>query len=231
MQRAPQQMHGSVAAAGPHSADRRCRQRQQWKQRLPLPMPPTIRGDLRCPPGARGLVIICHGSGSGSTSPRNQTVARSLRQAGLATWLLDLNEAGLQTLLQAIDVAQRDGQLAPLPLGLFGSSSGAALALQAAAARPDRVKAVVSRGGRPDLAQACLAQVRCPVLLLVGEHDRQVLQLNRQAAAMLRESHELVVVPGAGHLFEEPGCLEAVAHHSSRWLVQMICRTDPQSAA
>ena len=195
-------------------------------------MPATLAGDLRCPGEAKGLVIVCHGSGSSSSSPRNRAVALSLRQAGLATWLLDLHATpALPTVLQAIDSAQRDPLLAALPVALFGASSGAALALQAAARRPDRIKAVVSRGGRPDLAQDCLALVRCPVLLLVGEHDRQVLELNRQAAAQLQADHQLLVIPGAGHLFEEPGCLEAVAQLSSRWLLQTICRTDPQSAA
>ena len=229
---AQRRIHGRSAAAERHGADQPRQHSQQWNEPPEATMAPTLVGDLRCPGGAQGLVILCHGSGSSSASPRNRAVARHLRQAGLATWLLDLNTApALPTVLRAIDSAQRDPHLAALPVALFGASSGAALALQAAAERPERVRAVVSRGGRPDLAQHCLAQVRCPVLLLVGEHDRQVLELNRQAAAQLRADHQLLLIPGAGHLFEEPGCLEAVADLSSRWLLQTICRTDPQSAA
>ena len=195
----------------------------------------TPFGDLQIPPQAQGLVLFCHGTGSDHHSPRNQAVAQVLRRAGLATWLLDLcaspQHPELDTLLAAIDQAAGDPALAPLPLGLFGASSGAAIALQGAAARPDRIATVVSRGGRPDLAGACLERVRCPVLLMVGALDQQVLELNRRAAAQLQCPYRVVLLEGAGHLFEQPGALEAVAELSRQWLVQLMCRTDLQSAA
>lgn len=180
-------------------------------------------------------MLFCHGTGSDHHSPRNRAVAQVLRGAGLATWLLDLcavpGQSERDALLNALDQIKRNPALAALPLGLFGASSGAAIALQGAAARPDRIATVVSRGGRPDLAGACLERVRCPVLLMVGALDQQVLELNRRAAARLRCPYRVVLLEGAGHLFEQPGALEAVAQLSRQWFVQLMCRTDPQSAA
>ena len=198
-------------------------------------MAATPSGDLQCPMEAQGLVLFCHGTGSDHHSPRNRAVAQALRGAGLATWLLDLcsdpQRSELDALLSAIDQIANTPALAPLPLGLFGASSGAAIALQGAAARPDRIATVVSRGGRPDLAGPCLERVRCPVLLMVGALDQQVLELNRRAAAQLHCPYRVVLLEGAGHLFEQPGALEAVAQLSRQWFVQLMCRTEPQSAA
>ena len=192
-------------------------------------------GDLQVSPNAFGSVLFCHGSGSDHHSPRNRAVAQVLRGAGLATWLLDLRRASdhspLETLLAAIDAIDENPSLAGKPVGLFGASSGAANALQGAAARPARIATVVSRGGRPDLAGACLEQVRCPVLLMVGALDLQVLELNRRAAAQLHCPYKVVLLEGAGHLFEQAGALEAVAELSRQWFVQLMCRTNPQSAA
>jgi putative phosphoribosyl transferase len=197
--------------------------------------PVTLDGDLTVPDGAAGLVVFAHGSGSSRHSPRNRQVAGVLQQSGLATLLLDLltgdeEQVDLRTrelrfdldlladrLAGTLEWCRQDPELARLPIGLFGASTGGGAALLTAAARPDLVAAVVSRGGRPDLAGAALAGVRAPVLLLVGEQDAPVLELNRAAAARLR-AHELVVVPGATHLFEEPGALERVAELSAAFL-------------
>jgi dienelactone hydrolase len=199
-----------------------------------------LAGDLVMPPAARGLVLFAHGSGSSRFSSRNRFVAGVLQRAGLATLLFDLLTADeerrdrvdaalrfdiellSERLSGAVDWTGQQPELRGLPLGLFGASTGAAAALNAAAARPDAVRAVVSRGGRPDLAMAALPKVRCPVLLIVGGHDPQVLQLNRQAAAALRAPQALEVVPGASHLFEEPGTLAAAAGLARDWfLVRM----------
>ena len=195
-----------------------------------------LAADLILPAGARGLVIFCHGSGSNRFSPRNRQVAERLQAGGLASLLADLGngcsrnggrtQAALpplqQQLLALIDWTREQPQLKSLPLGLFGSSTGAALALMAAAERPQRVAAVVSRGGRPDLVFQRLGEVRCPVLLIVGGHDLDVLELNAWAAAQLQVRNELVVIPQAGHLFEEPGALQAVAEHTGRWLLDQF---------
>jgi putative phosphoribosyl transferase len=194
----------------------------------------TIAGDLTIPPGAGGLVAFAHGSGSGRHSPRNRMVAEFLNRTGLATLLLDLLTPGEEAVdvhtaalrfdiglladrvVRAIDWLADDAETAGLPIGLFGASTGAAAALRAAAERP-AVAAVVSRGGRADLAGDALGRVSAPTLLIVGGRDPQVLELNRQALARLPNAH-LEVVPGAGHLFEEAGTLDEVARLSRLWL-------------
>ncbi|MFM2080587.1 MAG: hypothetical protein RLZZ219_1269 [Cyanobacteriota bacterium] len=207
------------------------------QQQLRIPSPAgQIRADLSTPAEPIGLVIFSHGAGSNRLSPRNRAVAQVMQRAGLATLLPDLAPAAptsadgrlaalpLQSerLQAVIDWSGQESQLRQLPLALVGSSTGAAVALEAAAARADRVAAVLCRGGRPDLAFPSLSQVRCPVLLIVGEHDLDVLELNAWAAAFLQVRHELVVIPHAGHLFAEPGCLEAMAQRGCQWLLQVL---------
>lgn len=201
----------------------------------------TLQGDLGVPAGARGLVIFAHGSGSSRLSPRNRNVAEGLREAGLGTLLFDLltpAEAAIDArtahlrfeigLLAARLVGVTDWiggkpALKDLPIGYFGASTGAAAALVAAALRPERVAAVVSRGGRPDLAGDYLAELRAPTLLLVGGDDVPVIALNRRAMARIRHAaNELVIVPHAGHLFEEPGTMELVAEQARRWFLQYL---------
>lgn len=201
----------------------------------------TLEGNLGLPATARGVVLFAHGSGSGRHSPRNRFVAERLRAAGLGTLLIDLLtedeeriddvtahlrfDIGLlaDRLVGAIDWLQRDPQTARLPVGLFGASTGGGAALVAAAKRPERVGAVVSRGGRPDLAGEFLALVRAPTLLIVGGHDDVVITLNRQALARLGSPvKELVIVPGANHLFEEAGKLEAVARLAADWFARHL---------
>lgn len=196
---------------------------------------------LSVPSSPRGLVVFVHGSGSSRFSPRNQAVAARLNQAGLATVLFDLLtpaeaerdriDASLRfridlfrdRLLDSLSWLAAQPALAPLlPVGLFGASSGAAAALQAAAARPEAVAAVVSRGGRPDLAGEALASVQAPTLLIVGGEDGAVLRLNRAAAAGLHGLHRLEVVPGASHLFEEPGTLELAAQLACDWFLRHL---------
>ena len=176
-------------------------------------------------------MVFAHGSGSGSLSPRNARVGSRLNDAGFATLLFDLlteSEAAeranvfdiplLSDRLVAETAALAENeQLAPLPVGYFGASTGAAAALHAAAALRGRVRAVVSRGGRPDLAGEALGSVDATTLLIVGGEDTVVLDLNRQAQTKLRCPNELVVVPGAGHLFGEPGALATVSEHTTRW--------------
>ena len=197
-------------------------------------------GDLAIPPGAVGVVLFAHGSGSGRHSPRNRYVASVLQRARLATLLVDL----LTEAEEAVDartghlrfdiamLARRLGSVsdwldqeprtAGLGLGYFGASTGAAAALVAAADRPNEVGAIVSRGGRPDLAGETLSRVRAPTLLIVGGRDPQVLELNRQALARLPGEKQLVVVPGASHLFEEPGTLEQVAMLARDWFLRYL---------
>ncbi|OPF71517.1 hydrolase [Streptomyces antioxidans] len=199
-------------------------------------------GDLALPEQPIGVVAFAHGSGSSRHSPRNRAVAGVLQDADLATLLFDLlTEA--EERMDAITAELRfdipllgrrlvaavnwlDGHPATsgLPVGLFGASTGAAAALTAAAERPERVAAVVSRGGRPDLAGGALNRVRAPVLLIVGGDDHEVLRLNQQAAAMLAAPQEIQVVPGASHLFEEPGALEQAAQAARDWFVRMAKR-------
>ncbi len=195
-----------------------------------------VGGELTMPDAPRGLVLFAHGSGSSHRSPRNRAVAQTLNGEGLATLLFDLldeREAQRRELvfdikllarrLQAVTSwASSAPELEQLPLGYFGASTGAAAALVAAAALPETIGAVVSRGGRTDLADERLADVRAPTLLIVGGEDRQVLELNRQAAAKMRCPHEIVVVEGAGHLFEEPGALAGVSELASDWFVRQL---------
>jgi putative phosphoribosyl transferase len=195
-----------------------------------------LSGILHVPPGAQGVVAFAHGSGSGRFSPRNQFVARALQEAGLATLLLDLLEeeeaedrekvfdiALLAERLQAAaDWLRQEPATSGLRLGYFGASTGAGAALVAAAREPAAVGAVVSRGGRPDLAAAHLPSVRAPTLLIVGGNDDLVVELNEQALRRLRCRKELVVVPGATHLFEEPGALEEVSRLAMEWFVRYL---------
>lgn len=195
-----------------------------------------MQGDLMLPRQALGLVLFAHGSGSGRHSARNRQVAQALQQAGMATLLLDLltaeeEQADLHTrehrfniallterLQAATQWAQAQENLQSLPLGYFGASTGSAAALIAAARLGRRIAAVVSRGGRPDLVGAvALASLKAPTLLIVGGADHSVLDLNEQACQHLRCDRRLAVVPGAGHLFEEPGALEQVAALATTW--------------
>lgn len=195
----------------------------------------TLEGDLVIPPHARGMVLFAHGSGSSRHSGRNRFVARSLHDGGFATLLMDLlteEEERIdavtrhlrfdipllaERLTGAIDWLDRDAETRVLPVGLFGASTGAAAALLAAVERPRMVRAVVSRGGRPDLAGPALPMVQAPTLLIVGGNDEPVIELNEQAMRELRAPHRMVVVPGATHLFEEPGTLEQVAVLARAW--------------
>ncbi|WP_349746693.1 dienelactone hydrolase family protein [Pseudomonas frederiksbergensis] len=201
-----------------------------------------LSADLRLPVHAGGLVVFVHGSGSGRSSPRNQQVALSLAQRGLGTLLFDLltepeqyldnqtrelrfNIALLSNrLVKVIDWIGRDAELQPLPMGLFGASTGAAAALLAAAERADVVHAVVSRGGRTDLAGAALSRVKAPTLQIVGELDPVVLNLNVQSSRALQCEQRLEVVAGATHLFEEAGTLEEVARLAGDWFEQYLRR-------
>jgi putative phosphoribosyl transferase len=195
-------------------------------------IPPFQLGaELRSPPAPRGLIIFAHGSGSSRFSPRNQAVAQALVEAGFATLLLDLlteDEAARrenvfdidllgERLVQAIDWAGGEPGLDRLEIGLFGASTGAGAALRAAAARLASVRAVVSRGGRPDLAGDALAMVRAPTLLVVGGSDEAVIDLNRRAMSQMSAPATLEIVPGAAHLFEEPGTLDAVIRLAIAW--------------
>lgn len=190
-----------------------------------------LGGSLDVPHGAKGLVLFAHGSGSSRFSPRNQYVAAVLRERGLGTLLLDLLEPSeaddrlkvfdidllARRLAGATDWAMEQDATKDLHIGYFGASTGAAAALQAAALRPDSIRAVVSRGGRPDLAMAWLGRVNAPTLLIVGGDDDAVIPLNQTAYDHLPALKELVIVSGATHLFEEPGKLEEVARLASEW--------------
>jgi pimeloyl-ACP methyl ester carboxylesterase len=206
-------------------------------------VPPVgLAGTLTVPKGAHALVVFAHGSGSSHRSPRNIAVASALNAQGIATLLFDLltpaeegNRANVfdipllaDRLIDAVRWLEQQRSVADLPLGLFGASTGAAAALVAAAKLPDRVGAVVSRGGRPDLAGAALEAVHAPTLLIVGGADWQVIDLNEQAAARLGGPKKLEIVPGASHLFPEPGALEAVIGHATDWFERYLA---PKSAA
>lgn len=198
-----------------------------------------LEGVLALPAHAQGLVVFAHGSGSSRLSPRNNFVARVLREAGIGTLLLDLLtekedavyatrfDIGLLTerLLLVTSWLRGQPQARHLALGYFGASTGAAAALRAAASVGSEIAAVVSRGGRPDLAEEALTRVHAPTLLLVGGNDEVVLRLNRQALAQLPATKELVVIPGATHLFEEPGALEEVARLATAWFQRFFQTT------
>jgi putative phosphoribosyl transferase len=199
-----------------------------------------LEGNLSVPAGARGIVLFAHGSGSSRLSPRNRYVARLLNEAALATLLVDLltpqEEAidlqsahlrfdiGLlaERLVGATDWLAQRPDTRRLRVGYFGASTGAAAALVAAAARPDAVGAIVSRGGRPDLAGPVLASVRAPTLLIVGGNDVPVIEMNHEAFAQLQCEKRLVIVPGATHLFEEPGALDEVARLAREWFERYL---------
>jgi putative phosphoribosyl transferase len=199
-----------------------------------------LSGILQVPQGAEGVVMFAHGSGSGRLSPRNQFVAHALEEAGLATLLLDLLEEEeaedrekvfdiellAYRLQNAADWLRDEPETHDLRLGYFGAITGAAASLVAAARYPAPVLAVVSRGGRPDLARDDLPAVRTPTLLIVGGNDEEVLQLNEQALHLLRCPKKLVIIPGATHLFEEPGTLEQVARLAQEWFVRYLTPVD-----
>ena len=207
----------------------------------------TLEGNLSLPDGAQGVVLFAHGSGSSRHSPRNRYVAAVLQQAGLATLLVDLltpeEEAvdlrtarlrfdiGLlaERLVGATEWLARQPETQNLRVGYFGASTGGGAALVAAAQRPHRVDAVVSRGGRPDLAGAALPHVRAPTLLLVGGRDYPVIEMNEAALEQLRTEKRLEIVPGATHLFEEPGALEEVARLARDWFVRHLTGAGAQA--
>ena len=202
----------------------------------------TLEGTLGIPADALGVVLFAHGSGSSRYSTRNRFVARALRDAGLATLLLDLLSADEEEvdrittrhrfnigmladrLVEAIDWLSENHDTSDLPVGLFGASTGAGAAIVAAAERPVRVYAVVSRGGRPDLAGDALPDVTAPTLLVVGGRDEVVIDLNERARDHMRADVRLEIVAGATHLFEEPGALERVAALARDWFVQHLGR-------
>ena len=195
-----------------------------------------LEGMLGIPEGAKGVVLFAHGSGSGRFSPRNQYVARVLREGGIGTLLIDLLEEWesddrrkvfdidllAERLLSATEWLQHDDQTTDLAIGYFGASTGAAAALQAAAKEDDRIKAIVSRGGRPDLAIEYLPRVKSPTLLIVGGNDWPVISMNQQAYDALPGIKEMVIIPGATHLFEEPGALEEVARLARDWFAEYL---------
>lgn len=200
----------------------------------------TLEGNMVAPPGARGVVLFAHGSGSSRHSPRNRYVAGVLQEAGLATLLVDLltqqeEQVDVRTahlrfdigmlaerLAGATDWLAQQPETANLRVGYFGASTGGGAALVAAAERPEAVAAVVSRGGRPDLAGPALPRVSAPTLLLVGGNDPIVIELNEQAKALMRGEVQLTIVPGASHLFEELGTLEEVARLACDWFLRYL---------
>ena len=203
----------------------------------PRPVEIGALGLQGVPQAARGLVVFAHGSGSGRLSPRNNTVAEALRGSALATLLLDLltpeeerrraNVFDIPLLAGRLSLASRwaaeQPETALLPIGYFGASTGAGAAL-AAAAHDTRVLAIVSRGGRPDLGGDALPRVRAPTLLIVGSLDAPVIELNRVARQQLKAESQIVIVPGATHLFEEPGALDQVIDHAARWFLRHLAR-------
>ena len=209
----------------------------------------VLHGDLAIPAGAQGFVLFAHGSGSSRHSPRNRQVATTLQLAGFGTLLLDLLTPAeeqvdrltahlrfdipllARRLVAAIDWAEHEPLSRGLPIGVFGASTGAAAALVAAAERPAHVQAIVSRGGRPDLAGSALPLVQAPTLLIVGSRDIPVLEVNRVAAGTLHAPHEIAIVAGATHLFEEPGALAEVEALASRWFVQHLRPSTASSRA
>ena len=210
--------------------------------------PVCLEGDLSVPTAAKGAVLFAHGSGSSRRSPRNRYVADVLNEGGLATLLIDLltedeQQVDLQTAHLRFDIPflsrrlevttnwlANHPEMGELNIGHFGASTGAAAALVAAAKLPHRVRAVVSRGGRPDLAGTALTRVVAPTLLIVGGADPMVLDLNRKAMARMRCPTELRIIPGAGHLFEEPGALKKVAVLARDWFLGTLSRPAPVNA-
>jgi pimeloyl-ACP methyl ester carboxylesterase len=206
----------------------------------------TLEGSLELPAQPAGVVVFSHGSGSGRFSPRNQFVAAELRKAAFGTLLLDLLTAAedrdydrrfdidllTQRLSHAVHFVRSHPAAKTLPIGLFGASTGAASALRVAAAMPKEVGAVVSRGGRPDLTGAeALMQVRAPTLLIVGGRDYGVIELNESARdALVYCERELAIVPGATHLFEEPGTLEEVARLAGKWFLRHLASAPGRAA-
>src|SRR5437763_2041752 len=212
-----------------------------WSQQVSLASGKVrLDGELSVPRGARGVVLFAHGSGSSRHSPRNQYVARVIREAGVGTLLFDLLtreeesvdiytrhlrfDIGLlaERLVAATNWLKRTSELERLRVGYFGSSTGGGAALVAAAEVGDQIGAVVSRGGRPDLAGAALPRVKAPTLLVGGGYDEPVIKLNQEAYAQLRCEKELQIVPNASHLFEEPGTLEEVARLAAEWFQQHL---------
>lgn len=198
-------------------------------QRLP--------GWLSLPPTPRGLVVFAHGLGSSSLSHRHRQVAARLLGGGLATLLFDLKAADegampgdinrlAERLVAALDWLASDSRLAALPLGLYGSSLGAAVAVTATQARPQLVRALVSRGGRVDLVSGRLQHLDTPILLIVGSRDVDLLELNRWSAGQIEAPHQLMVINGAGHLFQEPGALDQVAEASLHWFEHWLCAAE-----
>jgi putative phosphoribosyl transferase len=195
-----------------------------------------LEGILEVPSGASGVVLFSHGSGSSKSSPRNTFVAGALHQAGLGTLLMDLLTEGedrdyarrfdidllTQRLAQAVSWLRHSPETRNLAMGLFGASTGAASALRVAADWGEEISAVVSRGGRPDLAGDALPRVKAPTLLIVGGEDYRVLELNEQACEQLKTTKKLAVVPGATHLFEEPGTLDVVAREATAWFREYL---------
>ncbi|MGE3978012.1 MAG: dienelactone hydrolase family protein [Nitrospira sp.] len=196
----------------------------------------ALEGILSLPTDLRGVVVFAHGSGSGRLSPRNSFVARHLQRERFATLLLDLlteeeaedrrNVFDIDLLADRLLLAKAWVEADPLTrnlgIGYFGASTGAGAALQAAAREPSNIKAVVSRGGRPDLAESYLPSVAAPTLLIVGGHDEAVIAMNQAAYALLTCEKKLLIVPGATHLFEEPGTLEQVAEHAGSWFQRYL---------
>ncbi|WP_026608160.1 dienelactone hydrolase family protein [Methylocapsa acidiphila] len=207
-------------------------------QKIVIP-PVELIGDLRVPLDAKALVVFAHGSGSSRLSRRNRAVAEALNDRGIATLLFDLlteaEEADranvfdipllAERVASAVDWVAREPITRMLRIGLFGASTGAAAALVAAARLGDRVGAIVSRGGRPDLAGAALDHIRTPTLLIVGGADDVVIELNAQAFARLKGPKALEIVPGATHLFPEPGALESVIDHAAEWFQRHLIAT------
>lgn len=205
----------------------------------------ALHGDLTIPEKAKGLVIFVHGSGSSRLSPRNRFVAQKLNEAGLATLLFDLltkeeewadqRDGHLRfnieflagRLADIVNWVVRQADIRGFSIGYFGASTGAAAALLEAAHNPDHVEAIVSRGGRPDLAMPALASVKAPTLLIVGGHDYPVIQMNQDAYDHLSCEKKLEIIPGATHLFEEPGTLEKVAELASQWFVKHLSKPHP----
>ena len=202
--------------------------------------PVMLEGELTAPASASGLVLFAHGSGSSRHSPRNQFVARTLQEAGLATLLFDLLTSDeerddartghlrfnisllAERLVNAARFMENEPDVSHLRIGFFGSSTGGGAALVAAAEMGDEVGAVVSRGGRPDLAGEALRRVKAPTLLIVGGEDDLVIRLNEQALIQLRCKKDFRIVPGASHLFEEPGTLDQVAHQAADWFQEHL---------